>query len=83
MYGLVIDPGVDDLRVVDVAMVLDLPADDVTWWSLPEPTRWFVSFLRLDKVPVRAQWRPAVWPVWNHAIVRPLRIWSLDGSVDS
>lgn len=82
-YGLVLDPAVDDLRIVDVAMVLDLPADDVTWWSLPAETRWFVSFLRLDKEPVRAQWRPAVWPVWNHEIVRPLRIWSVASSIDT
>ena len=24
-------------------------------------------------------WRPAVWPVANHLIHRPLRVWSLDG----
>lgn len=81
-YGHVLDPDFDDLRIVDVALVLDLPAEEVTWWALPSVTGWFVMVLRLDKVPVRVQWRPSVWPVWNHAIRRPLRIWSLDGGVD-
>jgi hypothetical protein len=81
-HGRVLDPDIDDLRIVDVALVLDLPAEEVTWWALPSVTGWFVMVLRLDKVPVRAQWRPSVWPVWNHAIRRPLRIWSLDGGVD-
>jgi hypothetical protein len=81
-YGRVLDSDTDDLRVVDVALVLDLPAEEVTWWALPSETSWFVMVLRLDKVPVRVQWRPSVWPVWNHAIRRPVRIWSLNGGVD-
>lgn len=81
-YGRVLDPASDDLRVVDVAMVLDLPADEVTWWALPSVNDWFNTILRLNKVPIRAQYRPSVWPVWNHAIREPLRIWSLDGGVD-
>ena len=81
-YGRVLDSDSDDLRVVDVALVLDLPAEEVTWWALPSATGWFIMDLRLDKVPVRAQWRPSVWPVWNHAIRRPLRIWSIDDGID-
>jgi hypothetical protein len=45
-------------------------------------TVWLTHHLRLDKVPVSAFRRPAVWPVWNHVIRRPLRIWSLEGGTD-
>jgi len=82
-YGRVLEPDIDDLRLVDVAMVLDRPVEDVTWWALPSESRWFTYVLRLDKVPVRVQWRPALWPVWNHEIRRPLRIWSLNGGADT
>lgn len=81
-YGRVLEPGTDDLRIVDVALVLDLPAEQVTWWALPSETRWLVTVLRLDKVPVRVQWRPSVWPVWNHAIRQPVRVWSLAAGAD-
>jgi hypothetical protein len=35
--------------------------------------------LKIDKAPVEWYWQPALWPVSNHLIDRPLRIWSLDG----
>lgn len=36
----------------------------------------------LDKLPVSRTWRPVAWPVWNYAIVRPVRIWGRSGSED-
>lgn len=81
-YGDILDPATDELDVVRVALVLDLPADEVTWLALPTVNVWLDRHLRLDSVPVRALKRPAVWPVWNHVIRRPVRIWSLEGGTD-
>lgn len=81
-YGDILDPEIDELERVRVALVLDLPADEVTWLALPDVTIWLTYHLRLDKVPVHALRRPAVWPVWNHFIRRPLRIWTVDGGTD-
>lgn len=83
-YGDILDPATDELDRVQVALLLDLPADDVSWLALPTTHIWLTHHLRLDKVPVSARWRPAVWPVWNHVIRRPLRIWTLeDGAADA
>jgi hypothetical protein len=37
--------------------------------------------LRIAETPEEMEWylRPSVWPVANHVIRRPLRVWSLDG----
>jgi hypothetical protein len=68
-----------DLDVVQVAFVLDLPPDDLTWQALPPSCVGLARLLDLDKTPVEWHLRPAVWPVSNHVIRRPLRIWSTDG----
>lgn len=81
-YGDILDPATDELDFVRVALVLDLPADEVTWLALPSTHVWLNHHLRLNKVPVHALQRPSVWPVWNHLIRRPLRIWSFDGGTD-
>jgi hypothetical protein len=81
-FGEILDPDVDDLEAVRVALVLNLPADEVTWWAFPQVCTALVSMLRLDRVPVRAFWRPAVWPVWNHVIRRPLCFWTHDGDTN-
>lgn len=77
-FGAVLD-GLDDVPVVEVAFVLNLPAEDLTWCAEPPSCSGLPHLLEIDKAPVRWYWRPAVWPVWNHRIRRPLRIWSLDG----
>jgi len=81
-FGDVLDPEIGELDWVRAALVLDMPADEVTWLALPTVHIWLTHHLRLDKVPVGAVRRPAVWPVWNHTIRRPLRIWSLEGGTD-
>lgn len=78
-FGPILEP-VDQLDVVQVALVLDLPAADLTWGARPPSCQWLRYVLELDKRPVWASWRPAEWPVWNHQIRRPLRLWSdVDG----
>lgn len=81
-YGDILDPRIEEMDVVSVALVLDLPADEVTWLALPGVTVWLTHHLRLDKVPVHSHRRPTVWPVWNHVIRRPVRIWTEEGGAD-
>lgn len=78
-FGPVLESA-DDLRFVSVALVLDLPADELTWGARPQSCAGLAALLELDKAPVTWLWRPAVWPVWNHRIERPLRIWSTEGA---
>jgi hypothetical protein len=77
-FGPILDAP-DDVAAVDVALVLDCPAEEVPWGTQPPWAVGIVEMLRLNKAPVRWRWRPAVWPVWNHQIQRPVRIWSVDG----
>lgn len=77
-FGAVLDDPAD-LAVVQVAFVLDLPADELTWCAQPQSCAGLPALLEIDKTPVEWYWRPALWLVSNHLIDRPLRIWSLDG----
>ena len=70
----------DQLDVISLALVVDLPAEDVTWYARPPIGEAMTSFLRFDKYPLRWLWRPSVWPIWNHAIDRAVRFWSHAGS---
>jgi hypothetical protein len=81
-YGDILEPGIAEVDWVKVALVLDLPPDEVTWLALPSVHVWLTHHLGLDKVPVVAVRRPAVWPVWNHDIRRPLQFWSYEGGTD-
>jgi hypothetical protein len=71
------------LEVVDIALVADEPADELTWGAEPPWTVGVVERLRLDKAPVRWFFRPTVWPVWNHHIREPLRIYSATDGPDA
>jgi hypothetical protein len=77
-FGAVLDAATD-VDAVQVAFVLDLPPDELTWCAQPQSCVGLPQLLEIDKVPVDWCLRPAVWPVANHVIDRPLRIWSLDG----
>lgn len=81
-FGPVLEP-VDELDVVQVALVLDLPAADLSWGARPPSCQWLQYVLDLDRRPVWAVWRPATWPVWNHRIRRPLRLWSHAGGIET
>jgi hypothetical protein len=77
-FGTVLESR-SDLDVVQVAFVLDLPPDELTWYAQPPSCASLASFLEIDKAPVEWHWRPRLWPVSNHVIRRPLRIWSAEG----
>ncbi len=74
--------GPESLDVVSMAFVVDLPVSEVPWCARPVRVEALAESLRLDKVPVSRWWRPADWPVWNHEIVKAVRIWSQRDGVD-
>ena len=82
IFGELLD-GPNQLEVVSLALVVDLPAEEVTWLARPAPAEALASFLRFDKYPLRWFWRPTVWPVWIHVIARAVRFWSKGGGTDT
>lgn len=70
-----------DMQFVPVALVVDLPADEVAWWSEPEGATGWARSTRMDKNPIRPWWRSAHAPVWNHRIVRPAPLWDSSGGI--
>jgi hypothetical protein len=82
VFGEVLDTP-NQLDVVSLALVVDLPPEEVTWWARPAPAEALTSLLRFEKYPLRWFWRPTVWPVWNHAIDRAVRFWSKGAGADT
>jgi hypothetical protein len=70
-----------DLEVVTVALCVDLPVEDVPWWSEPSGAEHWANATRLAKNPVLPWWRSAHAPVWNHRIRRPVLVWNADEGV--
>lgn len=69
-----------DVEVVQVALTVDVPAEELPWRAEPADLRGLAEVLRLDRAPVRWVWRPAGEAVGNHEIVGPVRIWTrIDG----
>jgi hypothetical protein len=64
-----------ELDTVTVALCVDLPVDEVPWWSQPPGAEHWANATRLARSPVLAWWRSARAPVWNHRIERPALIW--------
>jgi len=81
VFGEVLD-GADPIDHLEVALVLNLPSEEVPWESHPHGTDWLVRELRLDKGGYAYWWRSREDPVWNHHIRGPVRFWSLDGPDD-
>jgi hypothetical protein len=77
-FGAVLEARTD-VEAVQVAFVLDLPPDELTWCAQPQSCVGLPDLLEIGKAPVEWYWRPALWPVSNHLIDRPLRIWSING----
>jgi hypothetical protein len=67
-----------DLEWLTVALSVDLPPDQVPWWSVPDGAQGWTDMTRLSKYPMAKWWRSAQAPVWNHRIVRPLLVWDQD-----
>lgn len=72
--------GADPLENVEVALVVNLPPEDVPWGSTPPGTLWLADRLRLSKGGYLYFWRSHLTPVWNHHIQGPVRFWSQKGA---
>lgn len=71
--------GADPLAAVEVALVLNLPPEEVPWESNPHGTGWLADELRLSKGGFAYWWRSHLEPVANHYIKDPVRFWSREG----
>jgi hypothetical protein len=72
--------GADPLDCVEVAMVVNLPPEEVPWGSSPPGTLWLADRLRLSKGGYCYWWRSHLSPVWSHHIEAPVRFWSRGGA---
>lgn len=82
VFGDVLD-GADPIECVQVAFTLNLPPEEVPWYSQPQGTPWLVDSLRLDKGGFAYWWRSRHEPVWNDVVREPVRFWSLEGTEDA
>jgi len=71
--------GADPLESVEVALVINLPPEDVPWESSPHGTAWLADRLRLNKGGFAYWWRSHLSAVPNHHIRAPVRFWSQEG----
>jgi hypothetical protein len=78
VFGEVLE-GTDPIDHLKVALVLNLPPEEVPWDSHPRGADWLVDTLRLNKGGYAYWWRSRHDPVWNHHIRGPVRFWSLAG----
>lgn len=78
--GEILEP-VDVLDAVMIALVVDLPVDDVAWLTEPSGSQHWANAAKLQTAPVTIRWRSARAPVWNHALRRPALIWDLDNGI--
>lgn len=71
-----------DLDIIEVALVTDLPVDEVPWMTEPVGAEHWANSTRLSRNPFTARWRSKEAPVWNHRIERPALIWSAANGID-
>ncbi|MBP2338100.1 hypothetical protein JOF41_004278 [Saccharothrix coeruleofusca] len=71
----------EELDWVKVALVVDLPVDEVPWLGKPAGADHWAQATRLDKNPISPLWRSARAPVWNHRVERPVLVWDVENGV--
>ena len=74
--------GSDELERIDLALVLGLPPERVSWASMPRGAMWLEESLGLNRGGFAYYWRSYLDPVDNHRIVRPVRFWSRESGPD-
>ena len=67
---------------IDLVGVLDLPPEQVAWGTYPLAMYLEVGLRRWNRHSISWRWRPSAWPVWNHRIVEPVRVWTWADGVD-
>ena len=80
-FGEVLD-GRDGLDCVEIVLVINQPPAEVPLGARPESYFGLAQLLEVAKPWVMWYLRPSVWPVSDHRIRRPLRIWSVGGGPD-
>ncbi|MBN1171530.1 MAG: hypothetical protein JXA67_05100, partial [Micromonosporaceae bacterium] len=70
-----------DLESVTVALGVDLPAEEVAWFSQPPGAQHWTNATRLAQNPIRAWWRSVHAPIWNHRIRQPALVWDEAGGI--
>jgi hypothetical protein len=70
----------DRLETYDVALVLDAPAEEVTWLALHAAGEWIADRLRLTKLGVAWFLRSTAHRVHNHRLGTMARVWTPAGS---
>ncbi|MBC6449853.1 DUF7711 family protein [Actinokineospora xionganensis] len=78
--GEILEP-VDELDAVTIALVVDLPVDDVAWLTEPSGAQHWANAAKLQTAPVTVRWRSARAPVWNHVLRRPALVWDVDNGI--
>ena len=73
----------DTVEAGSVALVLDLPADELPWLALHPTGEWVGEQLRLGKRPIQWCYRPLTRPVWNHEHRRLVRFWTAASGLDA
>ncbi|WP_432508804.1 DUF7711 family protein [Kineococcus auxinigenes] len=68
---------------VNAALVCAESAEDCAWGTAPPGAGQWLAASGLARRPVHLVFRAAGQPVWNHAITRPVRLWSADGGTDA
>ena len=81
LFGAMLEP-FGDVDRVQLALVVDEPAQAVPWMARPAHLEALAAMLRFDKLPLSWSWRPLAWPVWNHEIVCAACFWTAAGGRD-
>lgn len=68
--------GAEQVEWALVVVRLDIPVDEFPHLALHPAMAACESFLRLDKRPIDARWRPRHVPAWDHDVRRVARVWS-------
>ncbi|CRK57321.1 hypothetical protein [Alloactinosynnema sp. L-07] len=71
-----------EIDTVTVALVVDLPPGDAAWLTEPHGSQHWAYAARLQTAPVTLHWRSASAPVWNHALDRPVLIWTVADGIN-
>ena len=79
-FGEMLEPE-HDVEWVPVALVVDLPLDEVAWLTEPRGAEHWANSTRLNRNPFIVRWRSVHAPVWNHEIDRPAMFWDADDGV--
>jgi hypothetical protein len=69
-------------EVLRSAVAFDVDPQRVPWYARPRDLEYAVDLLGWLRRPVAMMFRSAALPVWNHDIVRPLRLWRAESGVD-